>query len=81
MKKFVITLLILAPFITFGAGTLLKEYKLWDNFASLNVSASSNVNFIKIDDPKDENVKCYAAVSNAYTDKAFLSGFSCVKVR
>jgi hypothetical protein len=81
MKKLLIALLILAPFITFGATLVAKEYKLWDNFASINITGNNLTTFIKIDDPKDENVKCYAAVSNAYTDKAFLSGFSCVKVK
>jgi len=81
MKKFIIALLILAPFVAVGAGTLIKEYKVWDNFASINVSPSNNVNFIKISDPDDATVKCYVAVSNAYTDKAYVNTMSCVKVK
>lgn len=81
MKKLIFALVLLVPLATFGASTLIKEYKLWDNFASLNVSPSNNVNFIRIDDPKDETVKCYVAVAYAYTDKAFIQSMSCVKVK
>lgn len=81
MKKLIFALALLVPLATFGATTFLKEYKTWDNFASLSINQSNVVNFIKIDDPSDETIKCYVAVSNSYTDRAYVSDMSCVKVK
>ena len=79
MKKVIIALLVLAPVLTFGFISI-KEYKVWDNFASMQVSGSNTVNFIKVNDPDDPSIKCYVAVSMAYTEKAFINAMSCVKV-
>jgi len=81
MKKLIFALILVAPLAVFGATQVIKEYKIYDNFASIQVSSSNNVNLIKVDDPNDPSIKCYVAVSNVYTDKAFMSGISCVKVK
>jgi len=81
MKKLIFTLALLTPFAVFGATQAIKEYNLWENFASLKVSSSNVVNFIKIDDPNDPTVKCYVAVSYPYTEKAYINSMSCLKVK
>lgn len=77
MKKIAIFGLFLLPLITLGATQAIKEYKTWQNFATLNLSQSNNANFYRIED-SEKSVDCYVAVSYAYTDKSYVSGISCV---
>ena len=81
---FIIFALILSPIFVFGATLIVKEYKSYDFFASVQTFDGSNVYLYKVDDPSDPNVKCYV-MTNSYSLNQRSNGaslaLSCLKVK
>lgn len=75
MKKLIIGLLILTPFITFGATQIAKEIKSWDFVAQIQTVKGDNVMIYKFEDKLND---CYVSTMYFGTSGATQS-ISCVK--
>ena len=80
MKKLIIALVLLTPFVSFGASALIKEIKSYENIGIIQTDDSKNVKVYKVDDPADPAIKCYVAYTSGWTN-GNNTNISCVKVK
>lgn len=75
MKKLIIALVVLTPFVTFGAVQIAKEIKSYDFVASIQTVKGNSTYIYKFE---DKTVDCYVSVAE-FGGSGLDQSISCVK--